>query len=78
MVMMMFLFLFEFVFSWVGWVWLDIKINACKRLTIDYEEEANVDEDDDGGEVTSGVKRGWVEKKSWYCRRSAYGDKSHS
>ena len=31
--------------------------------TIDYEDEAYVDEDDDGGEVTSGVKRGWVEKK---------------
>ena len=44
----------------------------------DYEEEANVDEDDDGGEVTSGVKRGWVEKKSWHCRRRGYGDKSHS
>ena len=46
--------------------------------TIDYEDEANVDEDDDGGEVTSGVKRGWVEKKSWHCRRRGYGDKSHS
>ena len=50
----------------------------------DDEEEANdisktnVDEDDDGGEVTSGVKRGWVEKKSWHCRRRGYGDKSHS
>ena len=73
MVMMMFLFLFEFVFSWVGWVWLV----QCMH-TIDHEDEANVDEDDDGGEVTSGVKRGWVEKKSWHCRRRGYGDKSHS
>ena len=43
----------------VGWVGYKVQ---CMQ-TIDYEDEAYVDEDDDGGEVTSGVKRGWVEKK---------------
>ena len=43
----------------------------------DDDDGGAVDEDSDDDEVTSGVKRGWVEKKkSWHCRRLGYGDKS--
>ena len=53
--------------------------NAYMNDVDDHDDDDyDVDEDGDDDEVTSGVKRGWVEKKSWHCRRLGYGDKSHS